>query len=1084
MPAPPAAVVTARDERRYAAIIFADVSGFTSMSHEVDPETVHDLMNECLAGLGRAIHDEDGYVDKYIGDCVMGVFGAPIAHEDDPQRACRAALAMQAFIREFSRRTGSALTLRVGVNFGLVVAGSVGHDSSSQYTVMGDTVNVASRLETAAEPGTILVSDSVHTQARNGFEFGPRQAITVKGKPEPIGAHPLVAALEHELERERHMRAPRLVAREAELAALEAWLAQTRGRGGWIEVRGEAGVGKTRLVREAGLRTRDRRLLQVSATNTTRVKPFALLRRIIHDAVTDLRGDTGCLADADSLDGLLRDLDEGLLPYRNALWYIASTAGEAATPPDPDPQSLRRTVERGAEAFLEAFARRRPDAVLFIDGHEMTDDATAALLARLAQAGGPPVPTVAAIRSPFDTDPVNPDMLIALDALDRDDAGALLDLLVRDAELPGALRRQILDRADGVPLFLEEMVGVLMASGALSAGADDAPWSFDATRSGIEIPPTLHAALICRLDRLDAAERDLLSQCAVQGVEFCLSCADWVRREPPWAGPPLPPLVDNLQHRRIVRDPPSGSDPQRRVFARQLMQQAAYETLLLRSRRALHARVADAITHLAGGDAGALGEVLAFHEERAERWDRAAAANLHAGDHASDVFMNDEALERYANVVRMAGRVAEPGAELSGVIARAYCGAAQIHLRLGAYDEALAAAQHVTGADGTPDGPLAVGPAEAMRLEAAALAATGRTDEAAERLADVVARLAPADAAGTDVLSAAWHDLALLHYRAGSLDEAIGCIGRSRETPSANPRLATLQADLLEGRVLHTRGRFEDARATYLRAQATASELGSLSHSGEASNRIGSTAHDEGAYEAAQEHYARALIDWTRTGNVERIAGVHNNLGNVAMSVGDLALATDHFRRAHASWVQIGNRRGEALAHANLALLALERDDADGAVRAAEKSLETIGTSGDDLLRGLVRVVLGEGHQRAGRADAARASFDEVLETCTEDDHPLAVAGAERGRGRLALAAGDAEHALPELRRACARFESLKRTQEHARTRVSLAEALIAAGHIDDARRELDAAEAAFRAMRADRDIDRVRVVREGLPGR
>ncbi len=183
-------------ERREVTVLFADLQGFTALGEKLDPEPLLSLMNECFAGLGRAIQAEGGHIDKYIGDNVMALFGAPVAHEDDPARACRAALAMQAFMAAFAERareqTGGELRLRIGIHSGLVVAGVVGSDVRKDYSVMGDAVNQASRLETAAPPGGVLISRAVARSARGRFRLGPARRLAVKGKARPFEAYELL----------------------------------------------------------------------------------------------------------------------------------------------------------------------------------------------------------------------------------------------------------------------------------------------------------------------------------------------------------------------------------------------------------------------------------------------------------------------------------------------------------------------------------------------------------------------------------------------------------------------------------------------------------------------------------------------------------------------------------------------------------------------------------------------------------------------------------------------------------------------------------------------------------------------------
>src|SRR5262245_27172326 len=179
-----------REDRREVAVIFADVTGFTAICERLDPEEIHDLMNGCFAGLTKAIQTEEGSIDRYLGDAVLAIFGAPVAHEDDPARACRAALAMQSFVEKFSEKweadTGLTLKIRICVLCGLVVAGAVGSDARMAYGARGDTMNIAARLQGIAPPGGIVVSRDVVSRIGRLFEHGPEQHVIVKGKTNPI----------------------------------------------------------------------------------------------------------------------------------------------------------------------------------------------------------------------------------------------------------------------------------------------------------------------------------------------------------------------------------------------------------------------------------------------------------------------------------------------------------------------------------------------------------------------------------------------------------------------------------------------------------------------------------------------------------------------------------------------------------------------------------------------------------------------------------------------------------------------------------------------------------------------------------
>ena len=200
-PAPPAAAPAAtpsakRDEFRDVTVLFADVTGFTALAEHLDPEALHALMNACFDGLGRIVQAHGGHIDKYIGDSIMALFGAPTAHEDDPLRAGEAALAMQAFLTAFrvpgSKDTAAPFRMRIGINSGLVLAGSIGTEGKRDYSVMGDAVNTASRLESQARPGSILVSDAYKRRVERQFAFAGPHTVALKGKDRPVTAWELL----------------------------------------------------------------------------------------------------------------------------------------------------------------------------------------------------------------------------------------------------------------------------------------------------------------------------------------------------------------------------------------------------------------------------------------------------------------------------------------------------------------------------------------------------------------------------------------------------------------------------------------------------------------------------------------------------------------------------------------------------------------------------------------------------------------------------------------------------------------------------------------------------------------------------
>ena len=1047
------------DERRQVTVLFADVSGFTQMSSRMDPEDVHAVMNRVFGGLGQAVRDEGGHIDKYIGDNIMALFGAPVAHEDDPVRACRAALKMQAFLTAFSagleRQIGVSLAMRIGINDGLVVAGAVGSQLKSQYSVMGDSVNIASRLESAAEPGTILVSAPVFRRAHQHFDFGPPRLLCVKGKDEQIAACVLLkerAAIQPE-------ELTRLAGRDDELAELIDRLGS-----GFVEVRGERGVGKARLVHEA-TRREGRPLVMIGPASTAIAeRPLGLIRRVVQALVLHMGG--RIVASREDLLSFLASVDPDVAAYGDALWYLAAPPTAEAAAADPDPLTFRRTIEHGFASLLRAVARAEPSLVLFIREWAPADSGSIQWLENIAGADTPGMPALIVSCSLMHQPPLNPAHVQWLRPLTVPLAEQLLDELVVGAQVPHPVRQDILRRAAGLPLLIEQLTEALRDQGMLRP--DQVGWTWSGDHASLELPASLRSAMLSRVDHLPAEDRLLLFQCAVQGVDFDLDVCELVRQAPRWGGPRVQPLMRSLEQHHLVTAP--ANEANRRSFRLELMQQVCYETLLKRDRRELHALTADALRQLAPDPRRLSADLMAYHEERAERWAAAAGAMLQAAQHAADVYVNDQALERFDRAIQMAVK-AESDAQpaMRGIVALAHRGTAATHLLLGNY--ALAAEHAALMSQ------FAVYPsqaAEAARLTALVCARTGKAGEAIEVLERIVADTSVEACCEFDVLSRAWGELAQLHHRAGRLDEALRCVERCRASICTSPQLREIEADLLEGAIQHTRGDFRAAWRLYQRAHDAAQPLGSLSHLARAANCLGNVARDRGDYEGARASYRRAMDVWSRMSDTECIAGACTNLGNVAMSIGNFDEAERHHRNALATWASIMHVRGVGLAQANLAILSLERGDGAAAIQAADAALEQALGAGDQVLTSLVQVVRAEGLITSDRLDEADNHIRQMLEDPSISNQPLARAGLDRAMAKAAHRRGDLEQARRRFEAAVDAFIGLKRIQEAARTRLLLAvvmhemnDAAGARAQVNTAVRELESSTAMHDLKRA-----------------
>lgn len=1066
-----------RGERRMVTVLFADVIGFTSICERLDPEQVRSLMNDCLGGVAAVIQQEGGYIDKFIGDAVMALFGAPVAHEDDPRRACRAALAMQEFLAGFSERcrlqTNVTLRMRVGLHTGLVVAGEIGLDTHKEYSVLGDSVNVAARLQSAAPPDCVLVSRQVWQQTHSDFEFGVVRHLALKGKRQAVEVYELLRA-QRATDPPIERRATPLLGRATELRRLIMMWESAVGQAAWIEIRGETGLGKTKLVREAEKRIRGKRLLTIDVTPEAGRRSLGLLQLILHSVVRDLCGKGSQPDSREAFVNTLVSLSDELHPYVDALWYLAAPTKLAVLAPEADPQSLRRTIEGGATALLERLATRHPNLAVFIDSYGLADNASAEFLESFgARPEGWPLPMIVALR--YGTrKSLRPDRVLTVRPLSADDMEELLNRLVPDQALPQSTASELLHRAAGVPLFLMELLQTLVEQGVLvrnSAGFHPAPGRPIGT---INVPASMQATVLARIDQLAPEPRALLRECAVQGQEFSLEVVDHMRQS---GGQPesVASSMAELERRGFVRT--IDETAQRWAFRYPVLQECCYETMLMAERQKLHGQVMRALCAAAGGRESVAPELLAHHAQHAQEWGVAAEAYLWVGRRQSGLFLNDAAVIQYERALQSIERLEIRHDHDQLIATSALSGLAQLSMRTGDYAAAMEHAKRMRSGARQIDVRL-----EADRLEAVACMHTGSTADAERILKGVLDQGALAVHAWP-VRQRAHYDLADLYARDGRLQDALKHLQSCRGGEMSDPHLG-IQCDMLEGKILHAAGKFQEALTTYRQVSEVAAKIGSLSEQARAMNNLGNVARDLGQYREAEQQFTRALELWERTGDTECIAGVRTNLGNVAMSEGDFAAAREHHQQALAACSTIGNVRGIALAHANLAILALEAGESESAVRSAKEALVMLGDEGHAWLRGLVLAVYGEGQLECGQTQQAEQIFESLLAQYDEVGHPLARAGGLRGRGRQQFMQGHVSEAIVSLLKAVELYDKIERTQEAARTRLFLAEALWRAGQVERGREELERARRRFALLRASHDAERAERLLREMTGR
>lgn len=625
-------------ERRQVTVIFADVSGFTALSETLDPEEVASLMNDCLKNLVDAVYQYEGMVDKFIGDCVMAVFGAPIALEDDAERALHAALAMREKVERFNERCGKRfkepLALHIGINSGTVIAGNVGNDLRMDYTVMGDTVNVASRLEGAATRGQIFVSHSTYRLAAGAFRFRQLEPIQVKGKRELLKAYELLdAKIQPDKIRGLEGLISPLVGRAAEFRAItHALAASKRGdRGTIVLVHGDAGVGKSRLLREV-------RANGPEGVAWLEGRCFSITQTLSYGPILDLLRRQIGIADEQHIDEqelVLRRHVETYFPTEPEVYAVLarllalplSTADNAIIK-GLEGEEFRARFFSIIERHLIALSAQQPLVVLIEDIHWADQSTIDLLIEMLPLTKKTRLTFVCASRSRKEPtvlwsklDPAlerwgNGLVEVSLEPLSNESGQELIEELLGGNYLPEALTADILNKTDGNPFFLEEVLRSLIEGGVLAPEGER--WKVTGLTTTLAVPDTVQGVLLARMDRLAEELKQLLQKAAVIGRVFLYRVLKVLSADEASLDGQLTSLqTSDLLHER-TRLPEVEY-----IFKHALTQEVAYQTLLGPARKVLHHKVGDALERLFQDRLEEFSGVIAYHYYSAESWEKA-----------------------------------------------------------------------------------------------------------------------------------------------------------------------------------------------------------------------------------------------------------------------------------------------------------------------------------------------------------------------------------------------------------------------------------------------------------------------------
>ncbi|HSL46663.1 MAG TPA: adenylate/guanylate cyclase domain-containing protein [Anaerolineales bacterium] len=1066
-------------ERKLVTVLFADVSGFTAMAETMDHEIVNGVINSLWSRVDQAIKDYGGRIDKHIGDAVMALFGTPTAHEDDPERAIRAALQIQSEVQKWKwefndsnspqKAQSQNIQLRIGINTGPALLGTVG--TIGEYTAIGNTVNLANRLEQAAPPGGILISYDTYQHVRGIFDVSVLQPIKVKGKSEPIQVYTVNSV------RPRAFRVPtrgvegietRTIGREEELAKMQSALKQVmEGRQlHLINIVAEAGTGKSRLLYEFArwVETLNDsiQLFKGRATQEMEQLPYALLRDIFSSSFEIQDNDTAATARTKlerGIFGILKDPDNTDLytPFIGHLIGLDYSTSPHLKGILGDAQQIRNLA---FHYITQLFVERTHEqsVVIFLEDIHWADRGSLDFFHHLMNAT-PDLPLLIIGLTRSTLFEKHPDwgnaaiQTLRLDLLPLSDENCrrlVQEILQKVPVIPPALMDLIVDKAEGSPFYVEELIKVLIDKGVIVRGENQ--WRVEMKRlSDLNVPATLTGLIQARLDSLTANVRETLQQASIIGRIFWTNVVEHMQnpetREADYSMP-IADRLGTLRSKELIFQygEQSPSEAPEFIFKNTILHNVTYESVLLRLRPVYHRQAAEGLIEIGGERvteyAGRIGE----HFEQANEWSKAAEWYARAGRQAQDTYASDAAVRYYQKALRFLNATAG---------SRQAPEQLEIYYRLG---EVLNWQARYTDAANTYTEMLKV----------------------AETQQDKIAQ------------SRALQGLAASlgyqgDHRAG-LDSAIRAESLAR---TANAPTELAKALWAQGSARYRLGEARAVLSLAEQALAIATELNNLNEMGRSLNLLGAAHYVLGQYAEAKGYWENALRIFQELGNKQQGMLLLSNLGVIADARGDYDTAFQRYHNALEMAREIGNRDGEILFLTNRGgeQVALQN------FAAAEADLrQAIGLAGSDGSWCLPNTYYyrAEALIGLGRYEEAFYSARQALALSREDKVPENIGAAWRVLGKVSEMTGEPVlirlTGLGELedfsaedcfRKSLEIFAESEIEGERARTLREWARYEFATGNREHAEQMWQEAREIFSRLGADMEVERM----ESFPG-
>ncbi len=1052
------------EQRKLVTILFADTVASTAMSQHLDPEDVLEIMNGALRAFTDQVNQHGGTVARLMGDGVLAFFGAPVGREDDPVRAVRCGLGIVRAAREYAgeveQRWGvTGFNVRVGINTGLVALGEVGGESGSEYTAMGMAINMASRLQTAAPIGGVLISLDTYRHVRGMFESRTLDPIIVKGKDEPMQVY----LIEREKPRTfRHLArgiegiVTRMVGRDGELKLLQNafnWTVE-ENETQIITIIGEPGVGKSRLMREFDnwIDELPMSVLHFTGRSTAEMAnpPYSLIRNVFA-----FRFD---IQDSDSVSTVREKLERGIIGFMGTdsvhkAHYIGHLIGfDFSNSPyiqGDEPQQVTQLGVHYITEFFSATATETP-AVMFLDDIHWADDKSLDLVNHIVRARRDlKLLVLCMARSTLFERRTLPwwqkrdfHTMIELRPLSKEDTRELASQLLSKLEnIPDNLLDLIVTSADGNPFYVEELVKMLIDDGVI-VKESGRWWIEDERLTNLQIPPTLTGVLQARLDALPPEERALLQRASVVGRIFWDQAAARLHAEGETAIEDVLGSLIALSRRELIRGRENSAfaGAEEYIFKHNILWHVTYESVLKRLRRIYHAQVADWLIERAGDRVSEYTEVIAEHYERAGQTENALSYLSRASEQALNISAYREAISLLERGLVMLEEEELPTAkhyeaQIKLQLGQAYKGLSDFPRAKALYEESLslfAATQENQGIveslyhlgwlvglilrrhdDGQQYFQESLniareisdkrGIAWALNGLGAMAHSQGRHAEAIEYYEESLTIAREID--DKQRIAGALNNIGLIEGELGHYDDASKYLQESLEISQKIGRRSSITSSYANlGNIARAQGKHDEARGYYEAALAIYREVGDRVGVASSLSGLGSLARMQGDYEEARKRFSESLEIFK---SIHYPAGVGSNLEDLALVArlqGNYAEARQYLQETLVVARELGDLNEIANALLNLGTVAR----AQGNLAEARKFLqESIAINEETSNRkGLARAYsyLGEVSLSYNEYETAQLYFEDSLTIYREFDYRMGIVLSLGGLGEVSAA--------------------------------------------------------------------------------